>query len=102
MHFDERFHHVPNAGRPSWKSQVIRIAIDTVVAPGGWRIEIFHRKNPHGHKLQIFLQNLGLRTEKKRGRYVLPRDFEYTSDSDMIADEVQKVVNKIARSNGDS
>lgn len=42
------------------------IAIDTVVSPAGWTIEIFHRKNPQGHKLQILLQNLGVR-EKKRG-----------------------------------
>lgn len=83
------------------------VAIDTVVEPNGWEIQIFLRKRRRDivmqQRLKELLQVQGIPVGagmNKDGRYIHQNRFDYTAGFAEIARVVQSVVDKIANFDG--
>ena len=83
------------------------VAIDTVVEPDGWEIQIFPRRRRNDpntqQRLKELLQVQGVSVcpgMNEDGRYIHQNRFEYTAGSGEIAQVVQTVVDQIANFDG--
>jgi hypothetical protein len=75
----------------------LSVAIDTIVSPGGWEVQIFVRRRGNRTKLQNLLQRLEIPFEEGE-RFIFPTRFRYAEKLDQIHPIVQDLVIKIANS----
>ncbi len=73
------------------------VAIDTIVRPDGWEVQIFVRRGGDRSKLQNLLQRLEI-PFKDGERFIFPTRFGYTEKLDQMYPVVRDLVVKIADS----
>jgi hypothetical protein len=78
-------------------SRDLPVAIDTVVSPHGWRIQIFVRRGGNKSKLRDLLQHLEIPFEEN-GRFTHPDHFTYDEELNRISPILQNIVDKLATS----
>ncbi|MBA2512592.1 MAG: PD-(D/E)XK nuclease family protein [Rubrobacteraceae bacterium] len=78
-------------------SRDLPVAIDTVVSPHGWRIQIFVRRGGNKSKLRDLLQHLEIPFEEN-GRFTHTEHFAYDEDLNRISPILQNIVDKLATS----
>ena len=79
------------------------IAVDTIVSPEGWKVQIFPRKGNSDKQveLQNLLTNLEIPFEEGE-RFTVKTCFGYEADLGQIAPVVRDIVNKLACSDDTS
>lgn len=73
------------------------VAIDTIVSPGGWEVQIFVRRGGDRTKLRNLLQRLEIPFEEGE-RFIFPTRFRYAEKLDQMHPVVRELVFKIADS----
>lgn len=76
------------------------VAVDTVVSPSGWTVEIFVREGGDSAELQNLLQRLDISFEEGE-RFICER-FEYAETLDQIHPFVRDVVRRLAQQRQDA
>ncbi len=73
------------------------VAIDTVISPTGWEVQVFARKERDRTRLRELLQRLEVPFEED-GRFVFPTRFSYAEELTRIHSVVRDLVCRIADS----
>ena len=71
------------------------VAVDTVISPSGWEVQIFARKGDNA-ELQNLLQRLDIPLEEGK-RFICRQRFEYAANLDEIHRFVQDIVYSLAQ-----
>ncbi|MDE0206474.1 MAG: PD-(D/E)XK nuclease family protein [Candidatus Tectomicrobia bacterium] len=81
--------------------QAFPIAVDTIINPMGWEIEIFARARGNQNARETLgrlLQHLGIQYEMRDQRHLLPDRFAYAAPLEPVAERVREVVHALANS----